>query len=666
MFSIVSSMVGWLGRVWEGGLELRHKHFPCLAQSHHASQGRSLTWFVIASLALCLSLSCGSIFPGLAQSQAPAADSAVTGPAVTGPTVTGITITETAAPTAATEPPITPNPEAQPILQQPVPAQPDAALTDGLLLFETKGTSPLRLVPSITPVEETALEPEASPEKASVLLRDRSVMEVSAAGGLTAKGRANAIRDRLDRAIEEAGETGEAPRIAIRVANDSPTLVLNGEQLVTVTAADVPAEGSVEALAETWVIKLRQQLKLAIEEKQPDFWRKRGITALMILCSALVADVVFRWLWGLLRLGMLQNLEVFGEKDPSVPPLSEKSRSLLNFGFRILATILLTVLWLGALSYTADLFPATRRFSLTLRELVVSSVTAPLVPIGDGYSIVQLLMLAGLLLTLVIVAGALTDLLKSNFLNVLGVSRGVQEAIAIVFRYCFITLSAIVLLQLWGINLSSLAILASALGVGIGFGFQDIAKNFGSGLVLVFERPIQVGDFVEVGGYAGTIEKLGARSTTIRTLDNLDVFVPNSRFLEEEVTNWSHARSPSRIKIPVGVAYGTDLELVQEGLLEAALASKNVLKTPEPAVLFERFGDSALDFVLMVWITRPQQHARIRSELNFKIDGAFRRRNIEIPFPQRDLHLRSGDLPIQREGGETKVTAPEDGILDVE
>ena len=563
-------------------------------------------------------------------------------------------------------------PVVQPILVQPVPGQ---TLPTGAGSTEAEGALPL-LQLQFAPVEgdasaaaEADSEAEASEEetvRVPVVLNDRPVFSVAAAGGLTAKGRANSIRDRLDRVIEEVGTTGETPQLEIRDNNGSPTLVLNGDQLVTVTAADLPPGSSVEVLAETWTIELRQQLQLAIEEKQPDFWRQRGMTALMILCSALVADVLFRWLWGLLRLGMLQNLEVLGEKDPSVPPLSEKSRSLLNFGFRILATVLLTVLWLGALSYTADLFPATRRFSLTLRELVVSSMTAPLIPIGNGYSIVQLLMLAGLLLTLVIVAGALTDLLKSNFLNVLGVSRGVQEAIAIVFRYCFITLSAIVLLQLWGIDLSSLAILASALGVGIGFGFQDIAKNFGSGLVLVFERPIQVGDFVEVGGYSGTIEKLGARSTMIRTMDNLDVFVPNSRFLEEEVTNWSHARSPSRIKIPVGVAYGTDLGLVQEGLLEAALANKNVLKTPEPTVLFEGFGDSALDFVLMVWIVRPQQHARIKSELNFKIDAAFRRRDIEIPFPQRDLHVRSGLLPIQMEGGVGKVTAPEDGALDVE
>ncbi|NJN31969.1 MAG: mechanosensitive ion channel [Synechococcales cyanobacterium RM1_1_8] len=215
------------------------------------------------------------------------------------------------------------------------------------------------------------------------------------------------------------------------------------------------------------------------------------------------------------------------------------------------------------------------------------------------------------------------------------------------------------LLQLWGIDLSSLTILASALGVGIGFGFQDIAKNFGSGLVLVFERPIQVGDFVEVGGYSGTIERLGARSTMIRTLDNLDIFIPNSRFLEEEVTNWSHNRTPTRVKVPVGVAYGSDLKAVEEALLESAQSNKNVLKMPEPAVFFTGFGDSALDFTLMVWIARPQQHVRIKSELNFKIDAAFRRRQIEIPFPQRDLHVRSGKLPVELLPGSTM--SPGDG-----
>jgi potassium-dependent mechanosensitive channel len=177
--------------------------------------------------------------------------------------------------------------------------------------------------------------------------------------------------------------------------------------------------------------------------------------------------------------------------------------------------------------------------------------------------------------------------------------------------------------------------------VGIGFGLQDIAKNFGSGLVLVFERPIQVGDFVEIAEFKGTVERIGARSTEIRTLDHVSIIVPNSRFLENEVINWSHRNPVSRLHIPVGVAYHADPQIVQEALLEAAQNHSDIVDSPAPQVLFQGFGDSALNFELLVWTAVPNRQFLLKSDLNFCIFEAFRRRQIEIPFPQQDLHLRS-------------------------
>ena len=240
-----------------------------------------------------------------------------------------------------------------------------------------------------------------------------------------------------------------------------------------------------------------------------------------------------------------------------------------------------------------------------------------------------------------------TNLLRSRVLNFLRISRGAQEAIAVIFKYALVAIATVILLQVWGIDLSSLAILASALGVGIGFGFQDIAKNFGSGIVLIFERPIQVGDFIEVGNYMGNVESIGARSVTIRTLDRISIIVPNSRFLESEVINWSHHNPISRIHLPVGVSYSSNPHDVKKALLEAADNYPEVIRVPQPQVFFMGFGDNSLDFELLVWINKPSLQALTRSDLNFRIEASLRKHKIEVPFPQRDLHVRSGELPLK-------------------
>jgi potassium-dependent mechanosensitive channel len=396
-----------------------------------------------------------------------------------------------------------------------------------------------------------------------------------------------------------------------------------------VTQADAELE-TPQARAAVWKKAIQTGLKETRTELRSGI-RGQLALALGILTLALVLQFALVRLWQMIRhsLEMLMGPPAQAGEGETVP---EHPAKLLNFALKIGLLLILSALWTAASLWAANLFPQTRALSNQLSDNILGTLTQPLIPIGAGFSIVSFVMLAGLLTSLVIGAGVLTDLLRSRFLGVLGISTGIQEAIAVVFKYGFITLGVIILLQIWGIDLSSLAILASALGVGIGFGFQDIAKNLGSGLVLVFERPIQVGDFVEVGGYTGTIETLGARSIRIRTLDDLTVFVPNSRFLEEEVTNWSHQRTPSRIKIPVSVIHGSDLEAVKEALIEVTEDQKAILKSPKPQVLFSGFGASSLDFVLLVWISRPQLQMRIKSDLNFKIDAVFRRRHIEIPL----------------------------------
>jgi potassium-dependent mechanosensitive channel len=201
-------------------------------------------------------------------------------------------------------------------------------------------------------------------------------------------------------------------------------------------------------------------------------------------------------------------------------------------------------------------------------------------------------------------------------------------------------------LQLWGLDLSSIALIASGLGIGVGLGLQGLVKDFVSGLVLVFERPVQVGDFVDFGQVKGTVARIGSRSTEIRTLDQVSIIVPNSHFLDSEVTNWSHGNPVSRIRLPVGVAYSSDPQEVKSALLDACKKNQEILSAPAPQVFFMGFGGSALDFQLLVWIAQPSRQLVIKSDLYFAIEASLRDRGIEVPFPQRDLHIRSGHLPI--------------------
>ncbi len=218
---------------------------------------------------------------------------------------------------------------------------------------------------------------------------------------------------------------------------------------------------------------------------------------------------------------------------------------------------------------------------------------------------------------------------------------GLRFAVAKIFSYAFVTLGFYVALVVNGVNLSSLAVIAGALGVGIGFGLQNIVSNFVSGLILLAERPVALGDRIEVAGVAGEVRKISLRSTTVVTNDNIAVIVPNTDLITHAVTNWSHGDPKVQFRIPIGVAYGTDVERLKLLLLEIAAEHPKVLKAPAPSVYFESFGDSSLNFELGLW-TEDMAHSprRFRSEINFAIERKLRLGGIEIPFPQRVVHLR--------------------------
>jgi small-conductance mechanosensitive channel len=220
---------------------------------------------------------------------------------------------------------------------------------------------------------------------------------------------------------------------------------------------------------------------------------------------------------------------------------------------------------------------------------------------------------------------------------------GMSSSIATIVRYILVTIGVILIFQSTGINLSSLGILFGALGIGIGFGLQNITNNLISGIIILFERPVKVGDRIEVGNVVGNISNISARATTVITNDNIAIIVPNSEFISSTVINWSHNDRNVRFNFPVGVSYNEDPAKIKKLLLEVANANPGVLQNPPPDVLFDAFGESSLDFNLRVWTSKYSDTPFVlKSQLYYSIFEKFKQHGVEIPFPQRDVHLKSG------------------------
>jgi small-conductance mechanosensitive channel len=283
---------------------------------------------------------------------------------------------------------------------------------------------------------------------------------------------------------------------------------------------------------------------------------------------------------------------------------------------------------------------------LEITGIGVSVFSAPLFRIKETpITIISLVNLTAIIAVAMFSARILVKILQSQIYQKFEIDVGLQHTISTVVKYVIIGTGIFVALENIGFDLSVITALAAVLMVGIGFGLQNIANNFISGLIILFERPIKVGDFVAIGDILGEVKSISARSTKVTTLDNISVIVPNADFLSNSVTNWSHSELKTRIHINVGVAYGSDTELVRKIMIEIAEKHAKVLKKPAPDVWFREFGDSSLNFSLLIWTTEPHLHDVIRSDLNFAIDKAFREQGVEIPFPQRDLHLRTS-IPI--------------------
>jgi len=306
---------------------------------------------------------------------------------------------------------------------------------------------------------------------------------------------------------------------------------------------------------------------------------------------------------------------------------------LMEHGERFLQ-IVSTVLWIAV---TARVF-----FVEDLVYGAISSVFTTRFPIGElDVSIGDIALFLLMIWLSLLLARFLRFALEEDVLARTRLPRGVPFAISTIASYTVVVIGVLVAAAAAGVDIGRFSLVAGALGVGIGIGLQNVVNNFVSGLILLFERPIQLGDTVEVGTVTGTVRRIGMRSSTVRTYDGAEVVVPNASFISNQFINWTLSDRNRRIRLPIGVAYGTDPERVIDLLVGAAKGIAAIREHPAPEAFFMGFGDSALNFELRVWASSFEEALGVQSQLSVAVNAALREAGIESPFPQRDLHLRS-------------------------
>jgi len=484
--------------------------------------------------------------------------------------------------------------------------------------------------------------PQLLSRRASAVVVDgRPLFDVRDSGNLTGVERADTVNRLLAEEIRR--RQADPQRVsAVTIVPDPTsgqiTLRLNDQHLLTVTSADLGGERSPQVQAEVWKREIDSALNQAQQERTPGYRSQALVFTAITLVMALLGHLGLGWLrrWSVRALTRAVHT--------TAPHLEGTLRLITQMGFIGMQS----GLWLAVFLYTTDLFPLSRTVRYSLLRALVVGLTTSIVTLGNrGYSLLDLLVLVTLFVLLWILSGTVAGVLKSRVLQMAGADQRVRELVAVFTRYAMVLLGSIILLQIWGLDVSSLTLLASVLGVGIGFGLQNTANNFVSGLIITLERPIQVGDFINVGDLQGTVERIGTRTTEIRTLDRVSIIVPNSRFVDNQVINWSLGNPVSRLHIPVGVAYGSPVETVRTALLEAARRHTDVLANPAPQVWLVNFGESAIMFDLLVWICEPREQYRIKSDLYYRVVESLEKYNITIPFPQRDVHIPALEQVVQ-------------------
>jgi potassium efflux system protein len=290
-----------------------------------------------------------------------------------------------------------------------------------------------------------------------------------------------------------------------------------------------------------------------------------------------------------------------------------------------------------------DLWHTTQEVSQTITDAEGNTRVQTLAQ-SRAITLADLLKSIVILLMTFLATKNLPGILEVFLLQKFGLGTGERHAVSTIIRYTIIVIGAGIVFKIIGFGWGKVQWLVAALGVGIGFGLQEIVANFISGLILLFERPIRIGDTVTVGDVTGTVSKIRIRATSITDWDRKELIVPNKEFITGKLVNWTLSDEILRVVIPVGIAYGSDTEKAKEIMIKVAKGNGNVLQDPPPSVVFTAFGASSLDFALRAF-TKMDTLLSVRDELHMAVDKAFREAGIEIAFPQRDIHIRSVNEP---------------------
>jgi potassium efflux system protein len=289
---------------------------------------------------------------------------------------------------------------------------------------------------------------------------------------------------------------------------------------------------------------------------------------------------------------------------------------------------------LGDLLLWLDAFSIFRRIWGVLTTQFVKS---PTIVISPARLIIGLALLALVL----VLSGKASSILDRRIAKRTHLNPGLRYTIARLLRYLILVIGIVAVLKgAFELDLTSIAVVFTALSVGIGFGLQYIAADIASGFILLFERPVRVGDRITIGEDEGDVQSIKLRTTTLYTNDRIAIIVPNSRLVSQRVINWSYGDPRARISVPISVATTSDVNLVTKTLVSAAEGVDNVLTDPPPKVQFLKFGDYSLDFRLLVWTRQPSRHPQIKSDINYRIERLFRENGVEIPYPKQEFLLR--------------------------
>ena len=477
-------------------------------------------------------------------------------------------------------------------------------------------------------VEQIVIQPNT--DKAAVVLDGRELFKIGSLGQLNANERADKVSNLLQTKLQSlASGSSESLEIDIVQQNDWTVLKIGDRHLLTVGQEEVIPGMSIDEQALIWREQIQSGLNRGIIERSPQYRLQIIKLVAIVLFSAITIEIGLSWLKSRYRRKLLNE--------------TLKKR----YSWAILGIFILQgSIWFVLAYYVANLFAFSRYRLYLLSNFLETNFNAEIINLGNESFIsprhLTVLLLVGVIWWLFV--SWLGQLFQSKILPLTELENTLQNSIIFIIRYGLLSLGWLIILLSGGIDFRSLAIILSALGVGIGFGLQNIVKDFVSGVILTLTRPIKIGELVEVGEYKGLVVRIGARTTDISHVDRHIMTVPNSRFIEDTVKNWNRS-GLNRVKVYVDVAYKSDRDLVYKVLLSAAqVYHPDILKHPPPKVKLRQFNEQSLLFRVVVFIKDPLKEPKVRNHIQLNIDRNFRKYGIEIPFPQRDIHLKVPQL----------------------